>query len=149
MLKAIVSYSKKIPVPDSQFSSQHYSLSLEAEIPETDPAAIQARLSRTFQLVKGQVEHELASGNGTAQPVKLPETGTQPVKTAAGPNGAHQKASNKQVKFITDLAGQRGISISDLNADIRKRYGVGGLYELDRKQASDLLDYLNGKKKAA
>ena len=146
MLKAIVSYSKKIPVPDSEFSSQGYSLSLETEIPETDPAAIQARLSRTFQLVKDQVEHELANGNGNAQPVKVPEAGTQPGGKATG---AVDKASNKQVKFITDLAGQRGISISDLNADIRKRYGVGGLYELSRKQASDLLDVLNGKKKAA
>ena len=146
MLKAIVSYSKKIPVPESQFSSQNYSLSLEAEIPDTDPTAIQARLSQTFQLVKDQVEHELANGNGKAQPGKAPEGGTT---QARRPAATSEKASNKQVKFITDLAGQRGIAISDLNADIRKRYGVGGLYDLDRKQASDLLDSLNGKKKAA
>ena len=145
MLKAIVSYSKKIPVPDSQFSSQNYSLSLEAEIPDADPAAIQARLSQTFQLVKDQVEHELANGNGKG-PVKAPVAGTTPARK---PGAANEKASNKQVKFITDLAGQRGIALSDLNADIRKRYGVGGLYDLDRKQASDLLDALNGKKKAA
>jgi hypothetical protein len=144
MLKAIVSYSKKIPVPDSEFSSQGYSLSLEAEISETDPQAIQAKLSQTFHLVKDQVEHELANGNGHA--AKAPETGTAP---AARAPGTADKASNKQVKYLTDLAGQRGITISDLNADIRKRYGVGGLYDLSRKQASDLLDSLNGKKKAA
>ena len=146
MLKAIVSYSKKIPVPDSQFSSQHYSLSLEAEIPETDPPAIQTRLSQTFQLVKDQVEHELANGNGKAQPAKAVATGAT---EARRPSATNDKASNKQVKYLTDLAGQRGIALSDLNADIRKRYGVGGLYDLDRKQASDLLDHLNGKKKAA
>ena len=54
MLKAIVSYSKKIPVPDSQYSSQGYSLSLETELPETDLAAIQTRLSETFDLVHSQ-----------------------------------------------------------------------------------------------
>lgn len=145
MLKAIVSYSKKIPVPDSQYSSQNYSLSLEAEITETDATAIQARLSQTFQLVKDQVEHELANGNGKGRPAKAPETGTQP---AGKPTGAVDKASNKQIKFITDLAGQRNIALSDLNADIRKRYGVGGLYDLSRKQASDMLDSLNGKKAA-
>ena len=78
MLKAIVSYSKKIPVPASEYSSQGYSLSLETEISESDPGAIQARLSQTFQLVKSSVEHELANGNGNAQVVKPPETGTQP-----------------------------------------------------------------------
>ena len=146
MLKAIVSYSKKIPVPDSQFSSQHYSLSLEAEIPESDPAAIQTRLSQTFQLVKDQVEHELANGNGKVQAGKPAEAGTTPARR---PAATSEKASNKQVKYLTDLAGQRGIALSDLNADIRKRFGVGGLYDLDRKQASDLLDELNGKRKAA
>jgi len=146
MLKAIVSYSKKIPVPGSQFSSQNYSLSLEAEITDTEPAAIQGRLSQTFQLVKDQVEHELANGNGKPQPVKVPEAASLP---AGKPTGPVDKASNRQVKYLTDLAGQRGIALSDLNADIHKRYGVGGLYELSRKQASDLLDELNGKRKAA
>ena len=156
MLKAIVSYSKKIPVPGSQFSSQNYSLSLEAEITDTEPAAIQGRLSQTFQLVKDQVEHELANGNGNAPPVKAPTAGAAPsqpheagTRSAGKPTGPADKASNKQVKYLTDLAGQRGIALSDLNADIRKRYGVGGLYDLSRQQASDLLDELNGKRKAA
>jgi hypothetical protein len=144
MLKAIVSYSKKIPVPDSEFSSQGYSLSLETEIPESDPAAIQARLSQTFHLVKDQVEHELANGNGNGHAVKPTETGAQPPSTRVT-----EKASNKQVKYLTDLASQKGVGLTDLNADIRKRYGVAGLYDLSRKQASDLLDSLNGKKKAA
>ena len=146
MLKAIVSYSKKIPVPDSEFSSQGYSLSLETEIPETDPAAIQARLSRTFRLVKDQVEHELANGSGTVQAGKPPEAGAQP---SGRPAPTADKASNKQIKFITDLATQRKVSLTDLNADVQKRYGVAGLYDLTRKQASELLDEMNGKRKAA
>ena len=39
-------------------------------------------------------------------------------------------------------------SLSDLIADVRKRYGVDGLYDLNRKQASGLLDDLNGRKAA-
>ena len=150
MLKAIVSYSKKIPVPDSESASrapswtpsQGYSLSLEIEIPDTDPAAIQARLHETFELVKSSVEHELANGNGhAAKPA-------EPAGTRAGGAGS-DKASNKQIKFITDLATQRGMSLSDLNGDVQKRYDVAGLYDLSRKQASALLDELNGRKKAA
>ena len=54
MLKAVCSFSKKIPVPDSEYSSQGYSLSLETEIPETYPRAIQVRLHDTFELVKSK-----------------------------------------------------------------------------------------------
>ena len=147
MLKAIVSYSKKIPVPDSEYSSQGYSLSLETEIPESEPGAIQARLSQTFQLVKVQVEHELANGNGNGHAVKplqaQPPAGNQVPARAGG-----DKASNKQIKFLTDLATQRSIGLSDLNAEVRKRFGVDGLYDLNRKQASSLLDELNGRKAA-
>jgi hypothetical protein len=53
------------------------------------------------------------------------------------------------VKFITDLATQRGLSLSDLNARVSQRFGVAGLYDLDKKQASSLLDELNGKQRKA
>lgn len=139
MLKAIVSYSKKIPVPDSEYSSQGFSLSLEAEIPDRDPALIQARLQETFELVKASVESELEK-----------QTGSTPVKPTAGSKPAvTEKASNKQIKYLTDLAQQKNITLADLNAMIRKQCGVTGLYDLSRKQCSDLLDELNGKRKAA
>lgn len=144
MLKAIVSYSKKVPVPDADFSSQGFSLSLETEVTETDPTAIQARLHQTFELVKASVEQELIQAKGApAQQQDRPNQ--QPQRN----NGGVEKASNKQIKFITDLANQRGIGLSDLNADVRQKYGVGGLYDLTRKQASELLDEMNGKRKAA
>ena len=141
MLKAIVSYSKKIPVPDSEYSSQGFSLSLETEIPDRDPASIQARLHETFELVKNSVEQELVK-NGQA-----PISGTP---AAAKPESARtEQASNKQIKFLTDLCQQKGIALSQLNQQIRQQYGVGGLYDLSRKQASQLLDELNGKQRKA
>lgn len=139
MLKAIVSYSKKIPVPASEFSSQGYSLSLETEIPDRDPAMIQARLHETFELVKASVEGELEKQAGQTP------TATGTPKEVAKP----ERASNAQVKFITDLASQRGTALSVLNADVRKRYGVDGIYDLTKKQASELLDSMNGKQRKA
>ena len=133
-LIANVSFSKKIPVEGEQFSSQGYSLTLQTEIAETDPAAIRARLHETFELVRTQVEHELANGNGhTGEP----KTGAPDRR----PN-APAKASNKQIKYVTDLWTQGGGSVSDLNARIREQFGCDGLYDLDRKQASQLLDEL-------
>ena len=144
MLKAIVSYSKKVPVPESDYSSQGFSLSLETEVPETEPGAIQARLHDTFELVKASVEQELAQAKGAHPPADTRSAQPPPRNTATG-----DKASNKQVKFITDLANQRGIALSEINADVRRRYGVDGLYDLTRKQASEVLDEMNGKRKAA
>jgi hypothetical protein len=148
MLKAIVSYSKKVPVPDSDYSSQGFSLSLETEVPETEPVAIQARLHQTFEMVKAAVEQELAQAKGATQPVQQQDnrSGQPPPQRS---NAIQDKASNKQIKFITDLANQRGIALSEINADVRRRYGVDGLYDLTRKQASEVLDELNGKRKAA
>ena len=144
MLKAIVSYSKKIPVPDSEYSSQGYSLSLETEVPESDPAAIQARLHQTFDMVKTSVEQELANGNGQARTPAPPQAA--PART---PARTGEKASNKQIKFLTDLATQRGLSLSDLNADVQRRFGVDGIYDLSRRDASLLLDELNGRQRKA
>ena len=144
MLKAIVSYSKKIPVPDAEFSSQGYSLSLETEVPESDPAAIQARLHQTFDMVKTSVEQELANGNGQARTPAPPQAASARIPVRTG-----EKASNKQIKFLTDLATQRGQSLSDLNADVQRRFGVDGIYDLTRRDASLLLDELNGRQRKA
>ena len=141
---ATVSFSKKIPVPDSDYSSQGYSLALQTEIPETEPAAIRKRLSDTFQLVKSQVEHELANGNGTNPRLGNPGSNEVPLRTRG-----NTKASNKQIKFITDLASRQGVSLSDLNGRIRERFGVDGLYDLDTRQASTVLDLLKGVDKKA
>ena len=145
MLKAIVSYSKKIPVPDSQYSSQGYSLSLETEVPETDAHAIQARLHDTFDLVKTTVEHELANGNGKP---KLEVHDRSRDAGATSPNSP-AKASNRQSKFITDLANRQGMALSDLNGRIRERFGLDGLYDLDKKQASTVVDLLKEVEKKA
>jgi hypothetical protein len=144
MLKAIVSYSKKIPVPESDFSSQGYSLSLETEIPETDSKAIQARLHSTFAMVKDTVEQELA--NGQAKPaLDVPENHIDM------PKHTTDKASNAQVKFITDLARQQNISISDLNGRVKEQFKVNSVYDLDRKSASRMVEELKseGRRKAA
>jgi hypothetical protein len=135
---ANVTFSKKIPVPDSDYSSQGYSLSLQTEIPESEPEAIRARLSETFQLVKSQVENELANGNSVA-----PTT-----KASNGPK-RDQAASNAQLRYLTDLWTQGGGQLSALNARVREKFGIEGLYELTRQQASSLLDELKKETKKA
>jgi hypothetical protein len=35
-----------------------------------------------------------------------------------------RKASNKQIKYLTDLAAERKLTLQDLNTDIHRRFGV-------------------------
>jgi hypothetical protein len=124
-------------VPGSEFSSQGYSLSLETEIPESDPAAIKARLHQTFETVKASVEEELS---GAKAEQTQPQFGGQRPQ----PTAQERKASNAQIKYLTDLAAERKLPLQDLNADVRRRFGVSGIYDLTSKQASAVLDDLKG-----
>jgi len=150
MLKAILSYSKKVPVPGQEFSSQSYHLSLETELPDSlRQDEVRAQIHETFELVKTTVENELASAGsngGAEQPTGPGDPGSNNVPAPRG----HDKATNRQVKYIVDLARQKGIEIAELNARCRQLYGVESLYDLTKKQASALLDSLKaGTKKAA
>jgi hypothetical protein len=89
-------------------------------------------------MVRTQVEHELANGNG--KPKAIPYDRRRD-SGGASPNSP-AKASNRQIKYLTDLWTQGGGQIGDLNTRIQNEFHVDGLYDLDRKQASALLDQL-------
>jgi len=130
MLKVCTSYSKKVPT-DQQYSSQQFHASVEVELSDAlSPDQLQERIHQTFSVVRSTVEAEITgkptNGNG-GHPAE-PKT-----------NG---KASNAQIKFITDLAGQKNIKLGELNQGIKEVYGVESLYELTKKDASALLDQL-------
>jgi len=133
MLKAVVAYSKKVPA-ETEYSSQGYSLSLETEIPETDSKSIQARLHTTFELVKTSVEQELQNGNGHT----VAKSAAQPAQQ----DMLQAKATNRQIKYLTDLARERNITLAELNAEVRKLYGVDGIYSLSKADASKLVESL-------
>ena len=140
MLKAILSFSKKVPVPGQKFSSQSYHLSLESELPDgMTKQEIHERLHQTFELVKQSVESELNGGSHRAAPDSPSPT-----------DGIEAPASPRQIKFITDLCGQLKLSMTELAEHIRKRFNVdGGVYALTRKQATRLISELKTQAKAA
>ena len=127
MLKLSASYSKKVPTSE-QFSSQSYHCSVEVELSDAaTPEQLQAKIHDTFALVRDAVESEL-HGKPAAKP--------EPAK----PDTA--KASNKQVKFILDLAKGKGLTLTALNARVQDRFKVETVYDLGRKDASRLVDEL-------
>jgi hypothetical protein len=143
MLRATLSFSKKVPVPGQKFSSQSYHLALESELPDgMTREEIRERLHQTFELVKQSVESEL---NGSGPAPNGDRTGEP---SAASP--ADVAASNKQVKFITDLASQAKLSMTELADVIRDEFGVdGGVYALSRRQATQLITELKNRVKVA
>ena len=136
MLKLNASYSKKVPTSE-QFSSQSYHCSVEIELSDAaTPEQLQAKIHDTFALVRDAVESEL-HGN----PAAKPEPAAQTVKPEpAKPDAA--KASNKQVKYLLDLAKGKGLTLTALNARVQDRFKVESVYELARKDASRLVDEL-------
>ena len=136
MLKLNASYSKKVPTSE-QFSSQSYHCSVEVELSDAaTPEQLQAKIHDTFALVRDAVESEL-HGKPAAKP--------EPTAQGASPESAKPdaaKASNKQVKYLLDLAKGKGLTLSALNARVQERFKAESIYDLARKDASRLVDEL-------
>ncbi len=134
MLKLIASYMKKVPTSE-QYSSQSYHCSVEVELSDAaTPEQLQAKIAQTFGLVRDAVESEL-HGKLAAKREPAPQE-TTPAKPDTS------KASNRQVKYLLDLAKGKGMTLSGLNAQIKDTYGVETVYDLGRKDASRLVDSL-------
>ena len=138
MLKLNAAFNKKIPVTGEQYSSQSYHCSVEVELSDAaSPEQLQAKIAETFALVRDAVESELHG-----KPAAKAEATAQPAKSEPQTAEAPAKATNKQVRFILDLAKAKGLGISDVNGQAQKKFGVESVYSLDRKQASRFVDEL-------
>jgi hypothetical protein len=132
MLKLSTSYSKKIPVPGQDYSSQSYHCSVELELSDNlTPEQLKGQIHDTFAMVKRSVEAEI---NGKSSVAADPEPGPSQNHNGAGNgNGNGAKATNKQIKFILDLAKNQGMGLSDVNARVRSEFGAETVYDLDRQ----------------
>ena len=141
MLKINSSFSKKIPVPGVEMSSQSYHATIEAELPSGLTAQqIQQKIHETFELVRESVEAELHSNENSKGADELP------AETPANNGGNKDNgspASQKQLKFIRNLGTHHGYGSKNLDAIATKQFGVNSLKELTSKQASSLIDQLN------
>ena len=147
MLKAVLTYSKKIPVAGQQYSSQSYHLSLESEISEGLSAGqIQQKIHDTFELVKTSVEQELQSGRGQREQSAPAADNRAGNERRDLPQG---KASNKQIKYITDLARERNITLNVLTEQVKELYHVDSIYGLSKGDASKLVESLKREQRKA
>ena len=134
MLKLNASYSKKVPA-EGEYSSQSYHASIEVELPDgLNQNQLQARIHETFALVKESVEAEL-HGNTPSH-----HEGNAPKNTHNQQGQGSTPASPKQIKFMLDLARNKGIT----PAQIAAQYGVASVEQLSKSQCSNIINNWRG-----
>ena len=134
MLKLNASYSKKVPA-EGEYTSQSYHASIEVELPDgLNQNQLQARIHETFEMVRNSVEAEL-HGNGNRQ-VREPMPQNVPQNAGNPPVQHDVPASPKQLKFMLDLARNKGIT----PAQIAAKYGVATVDQLTRTQCSSIIN---------
>lgn len=164
MLKLNASYSKKIPA-NQEYSSKGYSASLEVELPDgLTQEQLQDRIHATFALVEAAVESEI-NGKGMAEskqpPQSMPQYQAQPAvqypsqPVTQAPSFQHhppqpptqnrgRSASSKQIKFLTDIARTKNISLGSY----LQNYGLANIEDLNGKQCSELIDMIRAQRAA-
>ena len=143
MLKLNASYSKKVPA-EGEYSSQSYHASIEVELPDgLNQAQLQNRIHETFEMVRNSVEAELhgntlnqQGGNAVANTVNNNQQGYG----TANSRNREILASPKQIKFMLDLARNKGIT----PAQIAAQYGVASVEQLSKNQCSSIINSWKG-----
>jgi hypothetical protein len=143
MLKLTASYSKKVPASE-EYSSQHYHAGVELEIPDNlPPAELRRRIQTTFAMVRESVESELHKHADRQQ-----QHHQQPAHPPADQRPADtttRRASQKQVKYLIDLAARNGYDLGELDRIAYERCAVDTVHDLSKHQASKLIDSLSAR----
>ena len=130
MLKLNASYSKKVPAA-GEYSSQSYHASIEVELPDgLNQAQLQTRIHETFALVKESVEAELHGNTPSQHGDNTPKNAHNQQVQGSTP------ASPKQIKFMLDLARNKGITPQQIAA----QHGVATVEQMSKRQCSDLIN---------
>ena len=149
MLKLHASFSKKVPIEGTDYSSQSYHATIESELPDGLTAGqIKERIHQTFDLVRASVEEEL----GRTVPSRPAGNSSPRARSNGSPagsnsynnngNGQGGTASPRQLDYLRDLGARQGWSKAQLDRMVQERHNLSGVNELTRNQASALIDEL-------
>src|SRR5580765_8882859 len=141
-LKASVGLSRK--VGQENYGSLGANCQLEIELDATlvnDAEAFHDRIRRLYALANQAVVDQLAkNGNGNEQ---LKNGSPAPQNNGNPPD---EPASNRQVKYLLDLARQeQKMDLARTAEFCQQTVGVSDVYQLTKTQASAVIDRLNGK----
>ena len=146
-LKLNVGLNKKIG--ESNYGSRGASVNVELELDGglvNEPGKLQERIRQLFGVVRASLAEEL-NGNGQKPngPVPPPQNNGNGTGQRSGDGQKTQPrpATQSQVRAISAIAKRLQIDLNDL---LRTRFHVKRAQDLSIKQASQLIDELNGNK---
>ncbi|MFW6119036.1 MAG: hypothetical protein ACOC7S_01725 [Planctomycetota bacterium] len=151
MIKLSAGLSKKVPMPDVDYSSRSCSAGAEVELANgASPEDLKERLRALYRTLEEAVDQQL-EGSGSNRRELSPATRRRLSDQAKANNngrGSHngRPATEAQVRAIFAIAADRGLSDRRLADLLDRRCGVEDPSELSLKAASGIIDYLkNGK----
>lgn len=143
MIKVNASYSKKLPIPDQEYSSQSFMCSIEAEVNSGAAASeIQRTIADTFDLVKRSVENEIQGRSSQWSSGREERPQGRRDRDNGRDRGADARATNKQIQYILSLGQEQNLGLPELNRQVADLYGAGNVYDLSKRQASKYVDVL-------
>lgn len=159
MIKLSANLSKKVPMPDVEFSSQQYGAAMEIEVSDSaDAQEIAQRLQSIYSLLEKSIDGQIQVASRTvSQPVpRTPFLGDR--NNGNGHNGGNGSGGNNggngngfrrnghaspaQIKAIFAVCKDRGVSRDDLITMLQADFNVAKPDDLSIKQASDLIGRL-------
>jgi hypothetical protein len=160
-LKANIGLSKKVGLPD--YGSLGANCQLELELDASligDAEAFHEKIQRLYALANQAVVDQLArqatapSNNGNGNGHAKPGNGRNGNGAHTNGNGNgrtngdvdNSPASNKQIKYLLDIARQRHrMDLAQTAEFCREQVGINDVYQLTKSQASVVIDRLNQK----
>ena len=167
MIKIHANVSKKVPVPNLEYSSQSYMAGLEVEISDgaTDEQ-IKDRLAHVYAMLEASVDREIALAEAKAakaaafqapgaqsQGAGATSANSQAQTPASGgpgprtiePRNRRAGATAAQVKAIFAISKDKGLPRESLFAMLAQQYGgITDPEDLSVKQASEFIQKLIG-----
>ena len=145
MIKLSANVSKKVPVPDVEFSSQSYSAGMEIEVAErSGKEELQKKIRSLYALLEEAIDEQIkgAAQNGAPQRNPHKAAGEEGSSPAAGNNG--RRATEAQVRAIYAIGRENGHSNQEIEGLVGNRFEAKKPSELTIAQASSLIDMLKG-----
>ncbi len=150
MIKLSASVSKKVPVPEVEFSSQSYSAGMEIELASDVPQdELKERLRSLYSMLEDSIDEQMGQGK-EKEKEEHEDKGPTAVPKSNGRNGASanngRKATQAQGRAIWAIGKERGYGDERMK-ELLSGYGVEESSSLSIGQASKLIDSLkNGGK---
>jgi hypothetical protein len=150
MIKLSANLSKKVPLPDVEFSSQQYGAAMEVEVSDAaDPKEVTDRLQAIYRLLEKSIDEQIGTAARPAEGQE-PQARTSPGQGSAdngsSPNNGHSNGQNNgrhatsgQVRAIFAISRERNHNREELLARARQMFHVNRIDDLTVRQASDMI----------